>query len=332
MQKLSRRKFLELTAAGAGTAALVSCLNQPPSAEPILSPDPTNTPFDPSATSYTQSPTYTAEPSPDLPDLAIARSGEPADLVRRAVSGVGGMARFVPTGSRVIIKPNICVNYRSYEYAATTNPWVVGTLVRMAFEAGAGSVGVLDYPFAGSAADAYRTSGVQEQVEFAGGEMIPVKKVRFVDIELPGAVSLKRAAVYDEILNAEVLINAPIAKHHGSAGLTLSMKNLMGAIWDRPVIHWDFGNNLTDLNTRIRSTLVVIDAVRILTNGGPQGGDLNAVRKMDTIVASTDVVAADAWAAANLFGWNPYDLSYINTGSQRGLGRADLENLRVLDV
>jgi uncharacterized protein (DUF362 family) len=298
----------------------------------------TNTPFSsqqPSSTNSPQpsaSPTFTAEPTLFLPDLGVARGGEPEDLVRRAVNAVGGMGRFVPNGASVVIKPNMCVAYRTYEYAATTNPWVVGTLVKMAFEAGARQVKVLDFPFDGSSEDAYVTSGVQEQVLAAGGEMVPIRSFKFIQTELPGAVDLTSAAIYEDILNAEVLINVPIAKQHGSAGLTLSMKNLMGTIADRPRIHWDFGNDLTDLNYRIRSTLVIIDAVRILTRGGPQGGSLDAVQKTDTVVAGTDVVACDAWAAQNLFGRDPNSLSYVYTGSQRGLGRSDIQNLNVTEV
>lgn len=339
MKPISRRKFLKIAATGAGAAALTACLPKAQPSEPILSPSPVNTAFpaqtntpEPSQPAPTESPTYTAAPAVNLPDLAFAQGGEPTDLVRRAVNALGGMARFVPAGKNVVIKPNICVDYRTYEYAATTNPWVVGALVKMVFEAGAKSVHVLDYPFGGTYAQAYKTSGIQEQVEAAGGEMIPIKKVRYVTVSIPGAVSLTQPQIYDEILNAEVLINVPIAKQHGSAGLTLSMKNLMGAVWDRPTIHWDFGNNLTDLNFQIKSTLVVLDAVRILTYGGPQGGDLGAVKQVDTVLAGTDVVAVDAWAAKNLFGWNPLDLANVQVGSQRGLGRADLENLNVVQV
>lgn len=339
MELISRRKFLKVAAAGAGAAALTACLPKAQPGEPILSPMPIHTPFKavsntafPTAPIPTETPTFIPTPVPALADISVARGGEPEDLVRRAVNAVGGMTRFVPRGANVVIKPNICVDYRTYEYAATTNPWVVGTLVKMAFEAGAKTVHVLDFPFGGTYSQAYKNSGIQEQVEVNGGEMIPIKAVRYVEVAITNAISLAKAQVYDEILNAEVLINVPIAKQHGSAGLTLAMKNMMGAIYDRPVIHWDFGNNLTDLNVRLRSTLVVIDAVRILTYGGPQGGDLNAVQKLDTVLASTDVVAADAWAAKNLFGWNPPDLDSVRVGAQRGLGRADLENLNVVEV
>jgi uncharacterized protein (DUF362 family) len=340
MKKITRHNFLKILGLGTGAAALSRFL-QACGLKGASLPSPavtsaTNTPFSAQQPtqnpSPSQSPTYTAQPTAGLPDLAVGCGGEPEDLVRRAVNAVGGMGRFVPNGASVVVKPNMCVAYRTYEYAATTNPWVVGALVKMAFEAGARQVKVLDYPFDGSYADAYATSGIQEQVLAAEGEMVPIQSFKFQKIDLPGAVDLTSTAVYDDVLNAEVLINVPIAKQHGSAGLTLSMKNLMGTIADRPRIHWDFSNDLTDLSFRIPSTLVVIDAVRILKWGGPQGGDLGAVQKMDTVIAGTDVVACDAWAARNLFNMDPDSLSYIYTGNQRGLGCSDLQNLNILEV
>jgi uncharacterized protein (DUF362 family) len=68
------------------------------------------------------------------------------------------MERFVKSGADVIIKPNICTDYYSFEYAATTNPIVVATLVNLAFGAGAGRVRVMDNPFGGTAQSAYKRS------------------------------------------------------------------------------------------------------------------------------------------------------------------------------
>ena len=108
-------------------------------------------------------------------------------MVRRAIAALGGMERFVPRDANVIVKPNICVAYHTYEYAATTNPWVVGALVKMCLEAGARSVRVMDYPFGGSAEEAYEISGIAEQVKAAGGEMVVMSRMKFVPMDIPQA-------------------------------------------------------------------------------------------------------------------------------------------------
>jgi uncharacterized protein (DUF362 family) len=344
MSKLSRRDFLKTTATGVGALSLAAILEAcgtelPSTASPTATPVPS--PVQPSATFPAPTDTLPAptEPLPTPskspvipPDLVVTSAGEPEELVRRAIEALGGMQKFVPSGANVIVKPNICVDYRTYEYAATTNPWVVGTLVKLCFEAGAASVKVMDFPFNGTQQQAYKMSGIKEQVEAAGGEMAYLLSYLFVETSIPNAVTLKKTAVYDDILKADVLINVPIAKQHSSsARLTLGMKNLMGVVLDRGALHTDLGQCIADLNSLVRPQLTVIDAVRILTAYGPTGGSLSYVKQLDTVIASPDVVAADSFAAS-LFGMKPEDLPYIVAGTAMGLGRSDLENLKIEQI
>ena len=342
MSPMSRRAFLRLLTSSLGSAAaarwLSACnfLARPgdASAGTISAPAtiglPSPQPLEPLAP--TDTPGETAPPSPAYPDVAVTRGGDdPAVLVQRALAALGGMTRFVPAGASVLIKPNICVDYHTYEYAATTNPWVVGALVRLAFDAGAGRVSVLDYGFGGSPTSAYVRSGIEEQVLAAGGEMLPLTRLQFLPTDLPQGLDLKSAEIHEAALNADVFINVPIAKTHGLARLTLGMKNLMGVILDRQAIHRNIGQRLADLTSRIRPALTVIDAVRILTANGPTGGNLDDVRKIDTVIASPDIVAADAYGAT-LFGLQPGDLDYITAGTAMGLGRSDLAALRIEEI
>jgi len=273
----------------------------------------------------------TARAPAGMPDLVVARQGQPEALVRQAIDALGGMKRFVPSSASVVIKPNICVAYHTYEYAATTNPWVVGALVKLALEAGASKVSVFDYPFGGTAQEAYARSGIAEQVQAAGGQMLDMPSFKFIDADLPNAKDLKQAKFFEDALKADVLIDAPIAKTHSLARLTLGMKNLMGLIYNRQAIHRNLGTRLADLAGFLRPDLVVIDAVRILTANGPTGGNLDDVKQLDTLIASTDIVAADSYAAG-LFGLQPSDLSYVKAGVEAGLGQSDLSQLNIQEL
>jgi uncharacterized protein (DUF362 family) len=360
MSKISRREFLRSLAAGMGVIAfeqlLAACgLNPtetpqiPPSFAPRAQPtatrssllEPTNTanstqdiPRAPGATPSrapaANAPAPTLPPTPN-PDLVVARGGEPEELARRALAALGGIERFVPKDSRVIVKPNICVAYHSYEYAATTNPFLVGALVKLCLEAGAREVQVLDEPFGGSAEQAYQISGIQEQVEAAGGKMVVMPRMKYARHPIPNGIILKEIDIYDDILNADAVINVPIAKHHNLARLTLGMKNLMGIIQNRPAMHSNIGQKLADLSSLVHPTLTIVDAIRILVANGPTGGNLDDVQKLDTLVASPDLVAADSYAAT-LFGRQPQELDYIIAASAMGLGNSDLSSLRIEEV
>ena len=347
--RLTRRELLRRLA-GLGLGALASgwtlgsCGSRetPQSAQPTAPP--TVQAAVPQATPSKVSPTISATPLPATPTaaptamptmayprLAVARGGEPEELVRAAMAALGGMHRFVRQGDDVIIKPNICVAYHTFEYAATTNPWVVAELVRMCLDAGARRVRVMDSPFGGGAEEAYVRSGIQEQVLAAGGQMEIMARFKFVATPIPDGLDLRTKDIYDDALSADVLIDVPIAKHHSLARLTLAMKNLMGLITNRPEMHANLGQRLADLTSRIRPHLTVVDAVRTLMDHGPTGGSLDDVRKTDTVIASPDIIAADSYAAT-LFGLLPDDLDYVRAGVSMGLGRSDLGNLKIEEI
>ena len=351
MKKLTRREFLKLAALGTGglllEQVLAACgIKATPAT--TTTPEPVNTSSPSPETVTTLSPTNitstgaapTAATSA-VPDLVVVRGGEPEPMVRQALAALGGIQAFVPSGAKVILKPNICVSYRTYEFAATTNPWVVGALVKLCLEAGAASVKVMDYPFSGSARDAYNTCGIQEQVEAAGGQMEIMSNLKYVSTPIPRGVSLKSASAYKDALDADVLINVPIAKQHSNTGLSLGLKNLMGLVpdHDRDTMHsTSIHQGIADLASLFQPVvkLTLMDAVRILTDGGPQGGDLAAVKKLDTIIAGVDMVAVDSYATG-LFGKTPegvpyFTVPYITKAAALGLGRSDLTNLNIQEL
>ena len=139
------------------------------------------------------------------------------------------------------------------------------------------------------------------------------------------------AAVYGDILDADLVINVPIAKTHGGARLTLAMKNLMGVVQDRGSFHArGLHQCIADLLRRAPQ-LTVVDAIRILTANGPTGGNLDDVKRLDTVIASADVVAADAYAAG-LFGMKPGAMDHIRLAAEMGLGRMDLDAIKIEEI
>jgi uncharacterized protein (DUF362 family) len=247
------------------------------------------------------------------------------------VAALGGIERFVKSGHDVVIKPNICVDYHPPEYAATTNPTIVATLVSLCLGAGAKRVRVMDMPFGGTPQSAYAVSGIGEAVTAAGGEMEVMSRVKFLKTAIPEGRDITEWEIYQDALKADVLINVPIAKHHSLARLTLGSKNLLGLISKPNGIHRNLGQRIADLASLLRPTLTVVDAVRILANHGPTGGSLNDVQETNTVIASHDLVAADSYGAT-LFGLTGPDIAYIKVGAEMGLGTLDLKSIKVEEI
>jgi len=160
-------------------------------------------------------------------------------------------------------------------------------------------------------------------------ELKQMENERFKNVKING-VALKEWELYDEALSANVFINVPIAKHHSLTRLTLALKNMMGIMGgNRGYIHRNIEDSLSDVNKVVKSHLVIIDATRILLNHGPQGGSLSDVKVVNKVIASTDIVAADAYATT-LFGLNPQDIATTVNAYKRGLGEMNLSKIKVV--
>jgi uncharacterized protein (DUF362 family) len=205
-------------------------------------------------------------------------------------------------------------------------------LVQLCVEAGAKEVIVLDYTL-DPARITYEMSGIAKAAEAKGARAVYISPRDFVPIEVPKGkiLSAYDVRVLKQVLDADVFINVPIAKTHGSARLTLGMKNLMGIIQDRGAWHrsGDLHQCIADFVTAVKPHLTVIDAIRILASGGPKGP--GRVEQKDTIIASTDIVAADAYATT-LFGLTPNDVPHIIKAAELGVGVADLKRVKIVKV
>jgi uncharacterized protein (DUF362 family) len=258
--------------------------------------------------------------------LAVARGTSAGANTRKAIAAVGGMRAFVSSGDVVVIKPNIG-HARAPRYAVNTDPAVVGTLVRLARQAGAAKVVVMDNPVGSDPANCYSASGIAAAVKAAGGSM-HVMGGGYKSFAIPGHL-LKTHPLYAAIVNADVLINVPVAKQHGSTRLTLAGKNMMGCTSDRQRMHTlGLSQSIAEINAKLRPDLTVIDATRILVRNGPSGGSLDDVRVKDTVVACRDWVAADTYAT-RLFGKKPGAVPYIAAAAKMRLGTMDLSALSV---
>jgi uncharacterized protein (DUF362 family) len=269
-----------------------------------------------------------AGPTGDQAYLSVAHGTDPAAMTKTAVAALGGMERFVKPGQQVIIKPNICIDYYSPEYAVTTNPVVVGTLVSLCLAAGAKSVRVMDHPLAGNTQSAYAISGIEDAVKSAGGAMEIMSSFKFLKTSIPKAKDITSWEIYQDAIDVDVLIDVPIAKQHSLARLTLGGKNLMGLVANANLFHENLGQRVADLISVIQPNLTVVDAVRILVDHGPTGGSLNDVKQTNTVIASHDVVAADSFAAS-LFGLTGADIPSVKLAADMGLGILDLDSVKV---
>jgi len=267
------------------------------------------------------------------PDLVAVMGGEPAVMLARALKELGGIGHFVKKGQKVVIKPNIGWD-KSPELAANTNPELIGALVKLCRAAGASEVIVFDHTCQ-DWKKCYVNSGIEKAVLAAGGKMVPANdESYYTEVDFPRGVNLKSAKIHKSLLECDVWFNVPVLKHHGGAKNTISMKNLMGIVWDRGFFHnHDLHQCIADAATfHKKPALNIVDAFRIMKSNGPQGKSDADVVKLKSLLVSPDYVAVDT-AAMKLYSQvQPTDLKdvrYIALAEKNRVGTQNLENLNV---
>ncbi len=247
-------------------------------------------------------------------------------MVDKAFAEFGGINSMIKKGMNVVVKPNMAWN-SAPEKAHTTNPFLVEAVVKRCVKAGA-KVTVFDRT-CNSARPSYKNSGIEEAAARAGADVELIDDRKFADVKVPNGIRQKELSVYKPILDADFVINMPIAKHHGSADLTISMKNLMGVIGgNRGMLHYGLHENIVDFQKTVRVDLIICDALRILTKHGPNGGSPEDIIEPKTIIMGKDPVAVDAYATT-LFGRKPADIEHIALAYKEKMGEIDPQKMNI---
>lgn len=264
------------------------------------------------------------------PDVVWVENGEPAELVQAALAELGGISSFISNGDVVVVKPNIGWD-RAPQFAATTNPDLVQEIIKQCFNAGAKTVKIFDHT-CNNPRRCYRSSLIEKKAKAVGANVLHIRKGKFKNISIKDGELIKEWPIYSEYLEADKIINVPIAKHHSLCHVTLGLKNLMGVMGgNRGSIHTNFDRKIIDIDRQILPHLTIIDAYRILTRNGPIGGNLADVKLKKSIIASSCTVSAD-FIALNLFSHKLEEVKHLNNAVSAGLNRFDLKNLNLKKV
>ncbi|MDR0374656.1 MAG: DUF362 domain-containing protein [Treponema sp.] len=264
------------------------------------------------------------------PDLVAVRGGTPEAMFDRGMRLLGGMGRFVKNGQTVVIKPNMSWDL-SPEYAANTSPGLVAAVVRHCRDAGARRVLIVDHSLDYWESSA-RNSGILAAATAAGATLAPAEREGYYQRVRFNGRRLKEAMIHEAFLECDVMINVPVLKHHGGAGLTGSMKNLMGCVWNRRTYHSNgLQTCIADFLYAKKPNLNVVDAYRVITRNGPRGGSLSDVAQIGSLIISPDIVAADT-AASMLVGRKQGEIECIRLAAAAGFGQMDLSKLNISRV
>jgi uncharacterized protein (DUF362 family) len=260
------------------------------------------------------------------------------EMVKKAVSMIGGFSLLDIRGKSVLVKPNVV---GGKENPTTTNPAVVAAVVKVLYGAGASKVFVGDMSalIRGSTGRNMEQTGIQKAARDAGAETVFFEDHGWRKVKVAGKY-LNEVSVSEWIFKVDRVINLPVVKTHRYAGYSICLKNFVGATHfsQRPYFvdrrHWE--EVVSDLNLAYRPDLNIADATKVMVEGGPWEG---TAEEANLILASGDRIACDVAGLAvikaygrwkRLASSSPWDMGQVRRAVELGLGAANKEEMDLL--
>jgi uncharacterized protein (DUF362 family) len=259
--------------------------------------------------------------------MSVITGADRTRTVDKAIELLGGIERFVKPGETVAIKPNVAFASPP-ALGATTNPELVAEVVRLCYKAGARKVIIADNPI-NDAASCFALSGIDTAASRTGAEVVLPTDGTFKYTTLEGGRLIKNWPVFFEpFIKADKLIGVAPLKDHQRAGASMTIKNWYGLLGGRRnIFHQDINTIIAELSMMVRPTLVILDGTEVMVTNGPTGGSVSDLKRANTMIASCDQVAADAYGCT-LLGLKPSDLPYLAKAQQAGSGTIDYKSLK----
>ena len=270
-----------------------------------------------------------------LPDFSIDTIGQKMSIIRgenrvatlrMALKSLGGIETFIKKGDRVLLKVNAAFASPAV-LSATTHPSIITKMTQLCFQAGAVSVVVTDNPI-NDPVSCFTLTGIADAARSAGARVLLPRDDLFSPMTVKDAKLIRNWPVlYKPFVDINKVVGmAPLKDHHRS-GASMTMKNWYGLLGGRRnVFHQDIHSIITELAMMLKPSLVILDATTSMMTNGPTGGSLSDLKNTNTMIVSTDQVAADA-VGASLLGRSLDKLPYIGKAEAAGIGTADYQKL-----
>jgi len=257
-----------------------------------------------------------------MPRVAIVKGTNPQDMTVKALE-MTSAHEVLPKGKPVLIKPNY-INARHPSTGITTDGRVVEGVVKFLKQHRVKDVIIGEGSGFGDTFEAFQVAGVDAVAEKWNVKLVDLNKDEFVEVKPTNPLALKKVKIAKTALES-VIISVPKLKPHRLAGVTLSLKNMMGAVTPKGSIHHPLSEKIVDLASIVKPSIAVIDGI-IAGEGYETSG--NPV-EMNLVIAGTDPVAVDAVGAA-VMGIPPEKVKHLRLAEERELGTCDLKRVEIL--
>lgn len=249
--------------------------------------------------------------------------------VRKSIELIGGLEDIIKPGNLVLIKPNLVAPGTHRLSGAITRYEICKTIADKVKELGAEPV-IAESSAAGVDTEKVIEFGHYNKLREQGYEVVDLKRSKRQKISIDTGKIVQSLESWELVAKADVIVSVPIMKTHDQTDVTLSMKNLKGLIQDpqKKKFHTlGVFEGVVDIIECLKPRLTVIDGTVGQEGLGPVFG---SPVELGVVVASKDLVAADAVTSAVMGYEKPEEVKITRIANERGLGEAYLEKIEVV--
>ncbi len=279
-----------------------------------------------------------------FPSVSVAEGTNqdtPDQILQTALTGLGGMERFVKPGQTVAIKPNATWAYPP-KTASSTDPDFLTAVIQAVQKAGAGRIIVMDHcSIEPGAGESVPISGIGQVVKKMGVESIfpdrfNAPRSTYTKIDLPNGKANQSIGVIKAATEADIRINLAVAKVHNVTKFTMCLKHMMGFLQQPGLLHSNLEQGIADLSTpsAVQAQLHILEAIRVRMPygnyqvcAGPETDEThpNIVARRNIAIVGTDPVLIDAYGCIHLFNIQPQELTHLLLAFENGCGDMDVD-------
>jgi uncharacterized protein (DUF362 family) len=257
-----------------------------------------------------------------MPKVTIVRGANSQGITVKALEMIEA-DKVLPKRKPVLIKPNY-INAKHPSTGITTDSRVIEGVVKFLKQYRVKDIIIGEGSGFADTFEAFQVAGVNAVAEKWKVKLVDLNKDEFVEVKPTNPLALKKVKIAKTALETTI-ISVPKLKPHRLAGVTLSLKNMMGAVTPKGSIHNPLSEKIVDLASIIKPSIAVIDGIIAGEGHETSGNPL----EMNLVIAGTDPVATDAVDAA-VMSIPPEKVKHLRLAEERGLGTCDLKRIEVL--
>jgi len=257
-----------------------------------------------------------------MSEVAIVKGTNPMDVTVKALEMID-IDEALSEEKPVLIKPNY-IDASHPSTGITTDSRVIEGVIKFLKNQEVKDILIGEGSGFADTFEAFRVAGLDKVAKRWNVRLVDLNRDEFVEVSPQSPLALKKVKIAKTALQSTI-ISVPKLKLHRMSDITLSLKNMIGAITPKGTIHTHLNEKIADLASIIKPRIAVVDGI-IAGEGHETSG--NPV-KMNLVIAGIDPVAVDAVGAA-VMGVPPESVKHLCLAEEKGIGTCDLKQIKVV--